>query len=77
MKIGELKVNISIEPWATSVVSGMMGAIEKGLEAGMPPHVAQEIAEQVAKLAYTRAVKVKMPEMIVRFDGCVITRLPM
>lgn len=69
MNIGELKAKVSIEPWATQIVAGMLGVIEKGMEAGMPLHVAEEIARETAKLAFTRAVKVEMPKMELLYSG--------
>ena len=61
MKMSELKVAMSIEPWATEVINGVLEAVSKGMKAGMPDDVAKEIAKEVARLVYSRAMKVEMP----------------
>jgi hypothetical protein len=60
--MAELKnrmVKIKVSDWATKAVEGIYEALVKGVEAGMPVDVAEEIAKEVTKLVYRRAITVE------------------
>jgi len=60
--MAELKnrmVKIKVSDWATKAVEEIYEALVKVVVAGMPVDVAEEIAKEVTKLVYRRAITVE------------------